>query len=66
METTITSVRENPLLDRREVELEVDHEGESTPAQEDIKERLAAEKPRSEKNRSRLSFIQVTEVTNQE
>jgi len=43
METTITSVRENPLLDRREVELEVDHEGESTPAQEDIKERLAAE-----------------------
>jgi len=43
METTITSVRENPLLDRREVELEVDHEGESTPAEEDIKERLAAE-----------------------
>lgn len=43
METTITSVRENPLLDRREVELEVDHEGESTPAEEDIKDRLAAE-----------------------
>lgn len=43
METTITSVRENPLLDRREVELEVDHEGEATPAEEDIKERLAAE-----------------------
>jgi len=43
METTITSVRENSLLDRREVELEVDHEGESTPAEEDIKDRLAAE-----------------------
>lgn len=43
METTITSVRENPLLDRREVELEIDHEGESTPAEEDIKDRLAAE-----------------------
>ena len=43
METTITAVRENPLLDRREVELEVDHEGEATPAEEDIKERLAAE-----------------------
>lgn len=43
METTITSVRENPLLDRREVELEVDHEGESTPSQEDIKDRVAAE-----------------------
>jgi len=43
METTITSVRENPLLDRREVELEVDHEGESTPAEEDVKDRLAAE-----------------------
>ena len=43
METTITSVRENSLLDHREVELEVDHEGESTPAEEDIKDRLAAE-----------------------
>jgi ribosomal protein S24E len=43
METTITSVRENPLLDRREVELEVEHEGEATPAEEDIKDRLAAE-----------------------
>lgn len=43
METTITSVRENPLLDRREVELEVDHEGEATPSEEDVKDRIAAE-----------------------
>ena len=43
METTITSVRENPLLDRREVELEVDHEDDATPSEEDIKERIAAE-----------------------
>lgn len=43
METTITSVRENPLLDRREVELEVDHEGEATPGEDDVKDRIAAE-----------------------
>lgn len=43
MEATITSVRENPLLDRREVEVEVNHEGEPTPSQEDIKNRIAAE-----------------------
>lgn len=43
MDTTITSVRENPLLERREVEVEVDHEGESTPSKEDVKNRVAAE-----------------------
>lgn len=43
MEATITSVRENPLLGRREVEVEVDHEGESTPSKEDIRDRIAAE-----------------------
>lgn len=43
MEATITSVRENPLLNRREVEVEVDHEGETTPSKEDIRNRVAAE-----------------------
>ncbi len=56
METTITSVRENPLLDRREVEIEVDHEGEATPGEEDIKERLAAE------NNLNLEKIEVDSV----
>jgi small subunit ribosomal protein S24e len=43
METEIASVRENPLLGRREVEVEVNHEGEPTPSKEDIKTRVAAE-----------------------
>lgn len=43
METQIASVRENPLLGRREVEVEVNHEGEPTPSKEDIKSRVAAE-----------------------
>jgi small subunit ribosomal protein S24e len=43
MDTTITSVRENPLLGRREVEVEVDHDGETTPSKEDVKNRIAAE-----------------------
>ncbi len=43
MEATITSVRENPLLGRRKVEVEVNHEGEATPSEEDIKSRVAAE-----------------------
>ncbi|PSH01588.1 MAG: hypothetical protein BRC27_01675 [Nanohaloarchaea archaeon SW_10_44_10] len=43
METQIASVRENPLLDRREIEVKLDHGGESTPSREDIKSRVAAE-----------------------
>lgn len=43
MEATITSVRENPLLERRKVEVEVNHEGEQTPSEEDVKSRVAAE-----------------------
>lgn len=43
MEATITSVRENPLLSRREVEVELDHEGEETPSKEDVRDRIAAE-----------------------
>lgn len=43
MDTTITSVRENPLLGRREVEVEVEHDGEKTPSKEDVRNRVAAE-----------------------
>ncbi len=43
METEIASIRDNPLLDRREIEVEIDHEGEPTPSREDIKSRIAAE-----------------------
>jgi len=43
METKIKSVRENPLLERKKVEVELKHEGEPTPSEEDIKNRLAAE-----------------------
>ena len=43
MEAQITTVKENPLLDRREVKVEVNHEGEETPSKEDVKSRVAAE-----------------------
>ncbi|QKQ97969.1 hypothetical protein GKQ38_00325 [Candidatus Nanohaloarchaea archaeon] len=43
MEANITAVRENPLLDRREVEVSLNHEGEATPSEEDVKSRVAAE-----------------------
>jgi small subunit ribosomal protein S24e len=43
MEAQITAVKENPLLDRREVQVQVDHEGEGTPSEEDVKSRVAAE-----------------------
>ncbi len=43
MEAQITSVRENPLLGRRKVEVELNHEEEPTPSEEDIKSRVAAE-----------------------
>jgi ribosomal protein S24E len=43
METKITSLKNNPLLDRRDAEVEVDHTGEATPSKEDIKNRVAAE-----------------------
>ncbi|WP_414837551.1 hypothetical protein ACK3SF_04740 [Candidatus Nanosalina sp. VS9-1] len=43
MEVQIESVRENPLLERRQVTLAVDHEDDSTPSREDIKSRFAAE-----------------------
>jgi Ribosomal protein S24E len=43
MEVEITTVKENPLMDRREVKADVNHTGESTPSQEDVKSRIAAE-----------------------
>lgn len=43
METKLTSIKENPLLDRKKVKVEINHEGESTPSEEDLKNRLVAE-----------------------
>lgn len=43
MKAQITSVKENPLLGRREVSVTVNHEEESTPSKEDVKSRIAAE-----------------------
>ncbi len=43
MEAKIVSVKENPLLDRREAEVEVNHEKEATPSKEDVADRIAAE-----------------------
>ncbi len=44
MEVEITTVKENPLMDRREVEATVNHENEATPSQEDVQSRLAADR----------------------
>ena len=43
MEAQITAVKENPLLDRREAQVQLTHEGEETPSREDVKSRVAAE-----------------------
>lgn len=43
MNLQISSVRNNPVMERREVELEIDHAGEPTPERERVKERFAAE-----------------------
>ena len=43
MNAQITAVKENPLLDRREAEVSINHEGEPTPSEEDLKSRIAAE-----------------------
>ena len=44
MEVEITTVKENPLMDRREVEATVNHESEATPSTEDVQSRLAADR----------------------
>ncbi|MFB6292415.1 MAG: hypothetical protein ABEI58_03405 [Candidatus Nanohaloarchaea archaeon] len=43
MEAEITSVRENPLMERRDVEVRLRHEGEATPSEEDVVDRISAE-----------------------
>ncbi len=43
METQIASIRDNPLLNRTEIEVEIEHAGEATPSREDVKSRIAAE-----------------------
>nr|EGQ40007.1 MAG: ribosomal protein S24E [Candidatus Nanosalinarum sp. J07AB56] len=43
MNVQISSVSDNPVMERREVELEIDHAGEPTPEREQVKERFAAE-----------------------
>lgn len=43
MDTKITKVNENPLLDRKDLTIEISHENKATPAKEDVKSRIAAE-----------------------
>ena len=43
MEAQITTIRNNPLLDRAEVEISINHEDEATPSKEAVKDRIAAE-----------------------
>lgn len=50
MKAEISSVKENPLLGRREVEVTIDHEGEATSSEEDIVSRIAAENNLEEEN----------------
>lgn len=50
MEVEITTVKENPLMDRREVEAKVNHENEATPSKEDVLSRLAAERGLNKNN----------------
>jgi len=50
MEAQITTVKENSLLDRREVKVNLAHEGEETPSKEDVKNRVAAENGLDEEN----------------
>ena len=50
MEAQITSVKENPLLDRREAKVTLNHEGEETPSKKDVKNRVAAENGLDEEN----------------
>ncbi len=44
MEVEITTVKENPLMDRREVEATVNHENEATPSTAEVQSRLAADR----------------------
>jgi len=50
MELAITTVKENPLMDRREVKATLNHEGEPTPSQEDVLSRITADKGLDKEN----------------
>lgn len=50
MEAKITSVKNNPLLDRKNVKISLTHTGEATPSVEDIKSRVAAENDLDQEN----------------
>lgn len=43
MELEINTVKENPLMDRKEVKAELKHENESTPSKEDVLNRITAD-----------------------
>jgi ribosomal protein S24E len=43
MEAQITTIRNNPLLDRAEAEVSLNHEEAATPSKEDVRDRIAAE-----------------------
>lgn len=44
MELEITTVKENPLMKRREVKANVKHEKEATPSKDDVLSRITADK----------------------
>lgn len=43
MEIEITTVKENPLMDRREVKADIKHENDATPSKEDVLSRITAD-----------------------
>lgn len=43
MELQVRQTTENPVMNRYELEICLEHEGEATPSQDDVKSRLAAE-----------------------
>ena len=50
MEAKLESVKNNPLLDRKNVKITLTHTGEATPSIEDIKNRVAAENDLDQEN----------------
>ena len=43
MQTEIESIRHNPLMERNEVTVRIDHRGEPTPSMDEVKDRVSAE-----------------------
>ena len=50
MELEITTVKENPLMDRREVKATLKHQNEPTPGKEDVLSRITADKGLDKEN----------------